>query len=388
MAANRKRRQAHIIARLNVGGPAIYVALVGQAFQARSEAYTLLTGHIDPGEGDMAYYAEERGVQPVYLNQLGRSLNPLRDLVTIYKLTRILRRLKPDVVHTHTAKAGFVGRIAARLAGVPVVVHTFHGHVFHGYFSPAKTRLFILLEQFAAHLSDTIITITPRLRDELAEVYKIAPKSRFTVMAYGLDLDGFAAQARKGGIFRRAWNIPDDAPLVGIAGRMVPIKNHALFLQAAALIHHEWPQVRFALIGDGELRPEIEAQIDALGLREVVTLAGWQRDMPPIYADLDVLVISSNNEGTPFTLIEAMATGCPVVSTNVGGVADLLEDGKLGALVPPNNPPALAQAILDVLRHPPESEWVKAQTLAHYGIQRLVDDLDALYSRLLATKKR
>ncbi|MBC7871260.1 MAG: glycosyltransferase family 4 protein [Chitinophagaceae bacterium] len=384
--ADKRLKQVHIIARLNVGGPAIHVALLGEAFIARGDQYTLISGIIDPGEGDMAYYSTERGVQPVFLAELGRSLNPVNDVVTIWKLYRMLRRIKPDVVHTHTAKAGFVGRIAAWLARVPVVVHTFHGHVFHGYFSPAKTQLFLFLERFTARLSDTIITITPRLRDELADTYHITSKDHITVVPYGLDLSPFAAVPRKNGGFRQAWELPADALLVGIVGRFVPIKNHALFLEAADIIHREMPEVRFALVGDGELREAIEAQITTLGLHNVVTITGWQRDMPPIYADLDVLVISSNNEGTPFTLIEAMATGCPVVSTDVGGVADLLDNGRLGALVPPNNPQALAEAILNVLRNPPDSVQTKALTLEHYSVARLVDDLDKLYHRLLLAK--
>jgi len=385
--ADKPLKQVHIIARLNVGGPAIHVALLGEAFKARGDEYTLISGMIDPGEGDMAYYSIERGVQPLFLAELGRSLNPLNDVVTIWKLYRMLRRIKPDVVHTHTAKAGFVGRIAAWLARVPVIVHTFHGHVFHGYFSPAKTQLFLFLERFTARLSDTIITITPHLRDELADTYHITRKDHITVVPYGLDLSPFAAMPRKNGGFRQAWDIPADALLVGIVGRFVPIKNHTLFLEAAAIIHHEIPEVRFALVGDGELREAIEAHIESLELHDVVTITGWQRDMPPIYADLDVLVISSNNEGTPFTLIEAMATGCPVVSTDVGGVADLLDNGRLGALVPPNNPQALADAILQVLRNPPDSAQTKALTLEHYSVARLVDDLDKLY-RNLQSKKR
>jgi glycosyltransferase involved in cell wall biosynthesis len=381
-------RIVNILARLNVGGPAIHVSLITERLAAPEYDSTLVTGTVGGAEGDMSYYAAEHGVTPVILPTLGRELHPLRDLRTIWQLYRLLRRLRPDIVATHTAKAGFVGRVAARLAGVPVVVHTFHGHVFHGYFSPAKTRLFLLLERFAARLSDTIITLTPGQRRELAKVYRIAPERKFTIMAYGLDLSAFAQARRKQGEFRHAWGVAENAPLVTIVGRLAPVKNHALFLQAARRVLDALPEARFAIVGDGELRADLEAQVDALGLREAVFFTGWQKAVAPVVADSDVLVISSVNEGTPFTVIEAMAAGCPVVSTAVGGVPDFLNHGELGALVPSGDADALAAAIVRTLRQPPDAEALRATIVARYGIDRLVADLDALYRRLLAQKGR
>jgi glycosyltransferase involved in cell wall biosynthesis len=381
-------RIVNILARLNVGGPAIHVSLITERLAAPEYDSTLVTGTVGGAEGDMSYYAAEHGVTPVILPTLGRELHPLRDLRTIWQLYRLLRRLRPDIVATHTAKAGFVGRVAARLAGVPVVVHTFHGHVFHGYFSPAKTRLFLLLERFAARLSDTIITLTPGQRRELAKVYRIAPERKFTIMAYGLDLSAFAQARRKQGEFRHAWGVAENAPLVTIVGRLAPVKNHALFLQAARRVLDALPEARFALVGDGELRADLEAQVDALGLREAVFFTGWQKAVAPVVADSDVLVISSVNEGTPFTVIEAMAAGCPVVSTAVGGVPDFLNHGELGALVPSGDADALAAAIVRTLRQPPDADALRATIVARYGIDRLVADLDALYRRLLAQKGR
>lgn len=381
-------RVVNVLARLNVGGPAIHVSLITQRLGPPEYESTLVTGTVGGAEGDMTWYATERGVTPILIPSLGRELHPFRDLITLWRLFRLLRLLKPDVVTTHTAKAGFVGRVAARLAGVPVVVHTFHGHVFHGYFSPAKTRIFLLLEQSAARLTDTIITLTPGQRHELADVYRIAPESKFTIMGYGLDLAGFAAAARKPGTFRQAWGVAEAAPLVTIVGRLAPVKNHALFLKAAVLVRKSLPEARFALVGDGELRAELEAQVDALGLDDAVFFTGWQKDVAPVYADSDVLVISSVNEGTPFTVIEAMATGCPVVSTAVGGVPDFLNHGELGALVPSGDAEALANAIVRTLRQPPNAEALRAEIVARYGIDRLVRDLDALYRGLLTKKSR
>ena len=384
---NRPIRVMRIIARLNVGGPAIHVTLLTARLCPPDFTSTLVAGHIGPHEGDMAYLAEQNGIEPVYVAELGRSLSPLRDVVTLVKLWRLMRRERPDVVHTHTAKAGFVGRIAAWLAGVPVRVHTFHGHVFHGYFSPTKTRLFLWLERFNARISARLITLTTGLRDELAGTYRIAPPDHFAVVPLGLDLEPFAQTQRGLGAFRAQFDIPPDAPLIGIVGRLVPIKNHGLFLEAARQLREQRPDIHFAIIGDGEERAAIEQQVDALGLRDAVTFTGWLNDLKPAYSDLDALVISSRNEGTPVSLIEALAAGVPVVSTAVGGVPDLLEDGALGRLVPTDDADALAAAINAALGDSPRPE-IQQAIVTRYGIDRLAADLAALYRELLAERGR
>lgn len=377
-----------IIARLNIGGPAIHVTLLTQKMTDPTYDSVLVSGSLDTDEGDMSYYAAQHGVTPVIIPTLGRALSPIRDLKTLWQVYQLIKQHQPDIVHTHTAKAGFIGRWAAKLAGVPVIVHTFHGHVFSGYFSPAKTRFFIGLEQVSARISDTIITLTQGLRRELAEDYRITRKERITVLPLGLDLTPFAKTPRKSGGFRQTWQIPEDAPLVGIAGRFVPVKNHALFIEAAAKVRQTVPNAHFVLIGDGELRPEIEAQLDALNLRECFTLTGWQRDLTAAYSDLDVFVISSVNEGTPVTVIEALSAGCPVVATAVGGIPDLLEGGTFGALVPTRDADALAAAMIQTLTTPPDTTAAQAAMLDRYGIDRLVSDLDSLYRGLLARKNR
>jgi len=376
-----------IIARLNIGGPAIHVSLLTAKLNDAEYQSMLVCGSIEPGEGDMSYYAEQHGVRPFIVPELSRSLNPIRDLRTLWKLWRVIRREKPDVVHTHTAKAGFVGRWAAKLAGVPVIVHTFHGHVFEGYFGPRKTQMFIGLERFTSRITDVILTLTEGLRRELVDKYHITRPERITVLPLGLDLQPFADTPRKSGVFRQAWGIAPDAPLVGISGRFVTVKNHALFVEAAAKIHAARPDARFVMIGDGELRAQVEAQIDALGLREVVIITGWLRDLTVAYADMDVFVISSVNEGTPVTIIEALSAGCPVVATRVGGLADLLEGGRFGTLTPSGDRDALAAGVLAVLAEPPDTTDAQRAMLNRYGIDRLAADLRALY-RALLTKKR
>ncbi len=376
-------RIARLIARLNVGGPAIHVALLSARLGPPDWESTLICGQIGPAEGDMAYYAEQRGVHPVIIPELGRELHPIRDLVTLWKVYRLLRRLKPDVVHTHTAKAGFLGRVAARLAGVPVVVHTFHGHVFHGYFSPAKTRLFLILERLTARLSSAVITLSDGLRDELCDIYHIAPRDKFRVLGLGLDLEPFARAPRRGGTFRAAWGIPAEAPLIGIVGRLVPVKNHDLFLRMAAQLREQRPDARFAIIGDGELRESLERQAAGLGLAGAVIFTGWQHDLPPVYSDLDALVISSLNEGTPVSVIEALTAGCPVVATAVGGLPDLLDRGALGRLTPGGDVAALTQALAETLAAPPDPAQAQTAMLHRYSIDRLARDLEELYRELL-----
>ncbi len=381
-------RIMNVIARLNVGGPAVAVTHLTERMGAPDYESILVCGTIEPGEGDMTYYAKERGIEPIMIPELGRSLNPIRDIKTLWKVYQLIKQEKPDVVHTHAAKAGFVGRVAAWMAGVPVIVHTFHGHVFRGYFSPTKTRFFILLEQIAARMSDSIITLSDGLRRELAEEYHIARKGRITVLPLGLDLGGFTQMARKSGVFRKEHGIVVDAPLIGIVGRITPIKNHPLFLKAAVEIRKQLPTARFVIVGDGEIRAEIEALVDELGLREAVIFTGWQKDLPHIYSDLDMLVISSVNEGTPVTVIEALAAGCPVVATAVGGVPDLLDHGKLGKLVNDQTPDSLATAIVKTLAAPPDGAEAQALMVDRYGIERLVKDLSGLYRGILAKKQR
>jgi glycosyltransferase involved in cell wall biosynthesis len=378
----------NLIARLNVGGPAVAVTHLTERLGAPDYESILVCGTIEPGEGDMTYYARERGIEPIVIPELGRSLSPVRDVRTLWKVYQLIKEMKPDVVHTHAAKAGFVGRTAAWMAGVPVIVHTFHGHVFKGYFSPTKTRFFIELERLTARMSDSIITLSEGLRRELAEEYRITRKGRITVLPLGLDLGVFTKMERKTGVFRQEQGIPADAPLIGIVGRITPIKNHALFLKAAVEIRKQIPNARFVIVGDGEIRAEIEALVDQLGLREAVTFTGWQKDLAHIYSDLDVLVISSINEGTPVTVIEGLAACCPVVATAVGGVPDLLDQGKLGRLVKDQTPEALAKGILDTLASPPDGQEAQALMVDRYGIERLVKDLDGLYRGILAKKQR
>lgn len=380
-------RVMRIIARLNVGGPAIHVSLLSVGLQDAAYQSTLVTGMVGPDEGDMTYLARDLGIQPVVIPTLQREISPIAELRTVVALVRLMRRTRPHVVHTHTAKAGFVGRLAAILCRVPVVVHTFHGHVFKGYFGKTKTRLFIWLERLAARGSDVILTISQRLKDDLV-AYRIAPEDKIKIVPLGLKLLRLTDLDILRGSFRQEGGFSTETPLVGIIGRLVPIKNHELFLAAASRVSQVRPEVRFAIVGDGERREMLEALADASGLADRVWFAGWRDDLPRIYADLDTVVISSNNEGTPVSIIEAMAARVPVVATAVGGVPDLLRGGQLGTLVPPEDAEALAAAILETLDTALQPRLAEAQewALARYEADRLIADMRQLYDDLLRQK--
>jgi glycosyltransferase involved in cell wall biosynthesis len=376
-----------MVTSLRVSGPALQAILLSAKFNDDHHETLLVAGDTHDDADSMMDVARAYGVTPIVIPQIRRSFNVFSQLQGLVTLYRLMKAEKPDVVHTHLTTAGFWGRLVARLAGVPVIVHTLHEHPFKGYYRSAQTAMFVLLERLMARFTHSLITLSERLRRELVESYQITRKSAITVLPLGFDLSPFSAMPRKQGTFRKAWDIPQDAPLVGIIGRLIPVKNHVLFLQAAAQLVQTLPDVRFAIIGDGDLRDDLTAQVRQLHLESHVLFTGWQTDMAHIYSDLDVLALSSLNEGTPVPIIEALAAGCPVVATDVGGVADLLDNGALGSLVPSEDAGALAIALREVLQHPPTMDKARYSMLNRYGIERLVMDLDSLYRGLLVYRR-
>lgn len=384
-----KIRVARVIARLNIGGPAIHTILLTAGLNPARFESLLVTGVEAEHEGNMLDLAAAKGVQPLVIPDLGREISLWRDLRTLGMLYHLFRRWRPAIVHTHTAKAGTVGRLAARWAGVPIVIHTFHGHVFHGYFGPWKTRAFIYIERALARWSDRIVTVSEGQRAELA-AYGIAPPDKIAVIPLGFELDEFLHCEARRGQLRAELGLAADTPLVGVVARLTAVKNHHLFLEAARLVAQEEPITRFLMVGDGELRAELENRARALGLAERVLFLGWRSDMPRIYADLDVVALTSHNEGTPVSLIESMAAGVPVVSTAVGGVPDIVADGACGYLVPPGDAVALARGILTLLK---DRESAQAMGRAgrdfawqRFGVERLLNDVERLYTQLLTER--
>jgi len=386
-----KVKVTRIVARLNVGGPAVHIINLMAGVDPDRFENRLIAGRPGPDEGDMGYLAAQKGIEPLIIPELGRELSPLGDLRTTLKLVRMLRDHQPLIVETHTAKAGAVGRLAARLAGVPLIIHVFHGHVFHSYFGPTKTKVFINTERALARITDRIITISPAQRRDIVDVYRIAPPERVLTVPLGLDLEPFqAAKQNCRGRFRTNLGIPADSLLVGFVGRLTAVKNPSLFVDVARHVVQQYPQARFVFVGDGELRPALEEQVEAMGLAQHVIFAGWQMDMPAVYADVDLLALTSLNEGTPVTVIEALASGTPVVATAVGGVPDVVINQKTGMLVPPGDAPEMARAILELLHAPEQAEALaragQADVLERFDLTRLAGDMESLYLGLLKDK--
>ncbi len=403
-----------IIARLNIGGPAIQAVLLTRGLPSESFSSVLIAGVVGDTEGDMTGEAREMGVTPLIVPELGREISLRHDLAALWKLFRILRRIRPHIVHTHTAKAGFLGRVAAWMAGVPVSVHTFHGHVFHGYFGSRKAKFFLGLERWLARMTDRLIAVSEGLREELASTYKVADRNRFDVIPLGFDLKPFA-EPQSPGALRTELGIPADAFVVGFVGRLVPIKNPALLLDALELAtayvqrggeHAGGPTgkaVHLLIIGGGELEESLKVSVKAKGLEGHVSFLGWRRRMAQIYAELDLVALTSINEGTPVALIEAMASRKPFVSTDVGGVRDLMscERGRVsgtlgshftlydnGILASEGDVMAVASAMLWCLEHRDEAAKMGqvGHALAHrqFNESRLLNDIQRLYTRLLA----
>jgi glycosyltransferase involved in cell wall biosynthesis len=382
-------RVLRVIARLNVGGPALHAVLLTERLDPGRYEARLATGRVGHAEGD---YLDLHGSVPrglVSIDALGRDVRGGRDWSAFWQLVRLIREFRPHVVHTHTAKAGALGRLAAALCRVPVVVHTYHGHVFDGYFSPLRTRLVVAAERALAWRATALIAVTERVRREVL-AHGIGRPDRVVVVPLGLDLDTMQAAPARRGELRAELGLTAATPLVGIVARLVPIKAHETFLQAARDVAAARPDAVFLVAGDGERRGALEAMAGELGLGGRVRFLGWRADLDRLYADLDVVVLTSKNEGSPVALIEAMAAGRPVVSTRAGGVEDVVTDQVTGRVVPVGDAAAVARAVVGLLDDPGGAarlgEAARAAVVGRFGSRRLVGDIDALYQRLLAAR--
>jgi glycosyltransferase involved in cell wall biosynthesis len=385
-----KIRVLRVIGRLNVGGPSIHVVNLSAGLDPTRFEQLLVIGRESLAEGSMLNLALSRGVWPHRISEIVTSFNLTpRDAKALMRLGSLMRVYRPHIVHTHTAKAGLLGRLAARLAGVPIVVHTFHGHVLHGYYGPVRNWALRRMERSLAWLSDRLVAVSEQVKRDLIG-YGVASANKITVIPLGLDLEPFLDARSRRGEFRREMAFTADAKLIGIVGRIFPIKNHALFIESAARIAAVERAARFVVVGDGTLRPALEDQARRLGIAGRIVFTGWRSDLPRLYADLDVLVVSSNNEGTPLSAIEAMATSCPVVATRVGGIPDIITDEVTGRLVWPGEAEGIAGAVLDLLANPEKASRIGANAMIaarqRFDVKRLITDMDGLYRELLNKK--
>ena len=394
-------RVLRILNRLIIGGPSKNAIYLSRYMQPDFDTLLVIGGKEDH-EQDADFLATTNNIEPRCIPEMKRPISPRNDWAAYHKLKELIKEFKPDIVHTHAAKSGALGRLAAKHANVPVIVHTFHGHVFHSYFNSLKTNFFIRTERYLAGLSDAIIAISDVQKKELSAEFKIAAAEKFRVIPLGLDLGNFTIdQGAKRNKFRQEFGLDDDTVAIGIIGRLVPVKNHSLFLKALKyVLTNTNIKIKAFLIGDGESRAAIEQLANNLEIKyskstdgghpHPLVFTSWRTDVDSICAGLDIIALTSLNEGTPVSLIEAQAAGKPIVSTRVGGIADVVLENTTALLSDINDEGSFSKNLLHLvndvsLRHK-FSNAGKEFVLSKFSYHRLVNDMGNLYHDLLDKK--
>jgi glycosyltransferase involved in cell wall biosynthesis len=394
-------RVLRIFNRLVVGGPVLNVTYLTK-YMAPEFDTLLVVGERESHEKSAEYLADQLGIQFIIVKGMGRSLNPASDYFAYRQLKDIIRKFRPDIVHTHAAKPGAVGRLAAASEGVPVILHTFHGHVFHSYFNSAKSRFFINTERFLARKSDAIIAISEQQKKELARDFRIAPEEKFRVIPLGFDLDRFRVNPEeKRKKFRTEFSLDEDEIAIGIIGRLVPVKNHYLFMKAIKHVFDNTKRkVKAFIIGDGETRADLENVAREVNIpfstetaaehNYPLVFTSWRSDVDGINAGLDIVCLTSFNEGTPVSLIEAQAANKPIVSTRVGGIADIVVEGETALLADIQDTERFCEHLLRLVEDDGFRQTLGQHSYKHvmekFSYQRLVSDMSQLYYELLQEK--
>ncbi len=381
-----KKRIAHIITRLDWGGSAENTLLTVTHLDKSRHEVTLIYGETVEGLEDQIKSAEGNGVQLIYLKELVRHIHPWLDTVALWKLYRLMKREKFDLVHTHSSKAGVLGRQAAILAGVRRIVHTPHGHVFYGYFGPFTNLLILWIERFLGRWTDRLITLTHRGREEHV-ARRILPPEKIVPIYSGIRLEIFQNFEPSKELQAKIFSGIPPGPRIGLGGRLVPVKGHRYLLEAVPRIVRDVPDARFLLAGDGPLRKELEKKCRELGINSSVFFLGSQKDIRPFLYGVDLIVLPSLNEGMGRILLEAQAMGKPVIGTSVGGIPEVIRGEETGLIIPPKDPEALAAAILQLLKDPGRrermgqraKEWVDQR----FGVERMVEQAASVYEALL-----
>lgn len=394
-------RVLRILNRLAVGGPVLNACYLTK-YMAPQFDTLLVVGEKEDHEKSAEYLTDQLGIQYVTIKGMGRSINPASDYVAYREVKKLIRSYRPDIVHTHAAKPGAVGRLAAASEKVPAIVHTFHGHVFHSYFNSAKTKFFINTERFLAKRSHAIVAISDQQRKELVMDFRIASSEKFRVIPLGFDLDRFQTnQDEKKRRFRTEFNLAEDEIAIGIIGRLVPVKNHYLFLKAVKhVFDHTSKKVKAFIIGDGETRKDLENVATEVGIRfstensaehlHPLVFTSWRSDVDVINAGLDIICLTSYNEGTPVSLIEAQAANKPIVSTRVGGIADVVAEGETALLSDVHDTEKFSGDLLMLVEDDELRKRLGYKSHEHvmerFSYQRLVKDMSQLYFELLSKK--
>lgn len=406
-------RVLRIINRFNLGGPTHNAAYLTRFLPDEFETL-LVGGSQEATEEGSHHILDSLGVKPMILPEMQREVAPWQDRGAYRRIKKLIKDFRPDIVHTHAAKAGAVGRMAASELGVKAIVHTFHGHVFHSYFGPMRTALYKQVERFLARRSSRIVAISDRQKEELVQDHRICPPEKVSVIPLGFDLSRFQEeQMKKRAQFRRVYGLADDDVAVGIVGRLVPVKNHDLFLEAIAAVGRTTGRrLRAFIVGDGQERERLHARASALGLSHVsgpvfnghgfghgavdgraltapaaVTFTSWIKEVDIVNAGLDIVMLTSLNEGTPVSLIEAQAANRPVLSTRVGGIENVVLPGRTAMLVESGDLDGMVRGLRELVEDPGlrrrlgEGGWEHVRDRYHYT--RLVRDTAALYDSLL-----
>jgi glycosyltransferase involved in cell wall biosynthesis len=394
-------RILRIINRLNLGGPTFNVSYLTK-YMAPEYETMLVSGMKDESEESSEFIVNDLGLTPVYIPEMRREINFIQDRIAYQKIKKLIQEFKPDIVHTHAAKAGAIGRLAAKSCKVPIIIHTFHGHVFHSYFSPSKTKIYVEIEKYLAKTSTCIIAISESQKIELSKTFNICTPEKIEIVKLGFDLLKFQEnQPEKRTSFRARYNIDADEIVIGIVGRLVPVKNHFFFLEVLkAVFTITTKKVRAFIIGDGELREKIAQYAKELGLDSVdanmenrkaqLTFTSWIKEVDFVYAGLDIVALTSLNEGTPVSLIEAQAANKPVVSTRVGGVENIVLHNHTGLLSENGGKETFVKNIVQLIENEEfrkalsQGGWRHVKEQFHY--ERLVKEMRLLYDRLLADK--
>ncbi len=394
-------RVLRILNRINLGGPVLNVSYLTKYLAPDFET-NLIVGVKDEEEEDGSFVAKNLGLEYTEIPSMMRAVNLKKDWQAYTDIKKIIREFKPDIVHTHAAKSGAIGRLAAIACHVPVIVHTFHGHVFHSYFGKLKTYLFLLVERYLARKSTRVIAISTKQKEELITQFNICAPDKMVVIPLGLDLEKFyAGQESKRKTFRLDYQIQDDEIAIGIIGRIVPVKNHVLFIEAIKLVLNQTKKkVRIIIVGDGDLRKSLCQQLNQYKIaynyfpenknRETVTFTSWLTEMDEVYAGIDIVALSSLNEGTPVSLIEAQAANKPIVSTDVGGVRDVVLENETGFITPSGDAESFSTALLKLTENDSLRALMGAKGYNHvkdrFDKSRLVNDVRHLYYELLKEK--
>jgi glycosyltransferase involved in cell wall biosynthesis len=391
-----------IINRFNLGGPTYNVAYLTK-FMAPEYETILVGGEKDETEDSSQFILDNLGLEPIIIEEMKREINLKYDRIAFQKIRQIIRDHKPDIVHTHASKAGTIGRLAAKVENVPIIIHTFHGHVFHSYFGKLKTLFYKSIERFLASISTKIIAISDIQKSELSDIHKIAGRNKIEVIPLGFDLNKFQENIQeKRKQFRLKYNVPDDVVAIGIIGRLVPVKNHELFLDAVKFLkNNSKKKFKAFIIGDGELRKQIEASAKEKGILfetpespesdANLVFTSWMKEVDFALSGLDIVALSSFNEGTPVSLIEAQAAGKPIVSTNVGGIENVVLKNKTALLSDIDKPLDFCENLQILLENEEMRKdmsirgWDHVVKKFHYT--RLVQDMKNLYDKLLTKKE-